>query len=550
MTVFLLLLMPAAMLWDRDETYYARAAVEMLETGNWLVPAFNGEVFAHKPPLAYWLMAASFSVFGENEFAARFVSAPAMGISLFLTFLIGRRLFSPRAGFVAMIALGLSVMTIYLGSAAMLDAVLLASICLSAWAWAELHAGDRRFWLFGSLFGIGIALSMLAKGPVGPAVIIPLVFFSWVFSPAATRPAFRHMVGLALISIVALGIFLGWAVPANLASGGEMLRIGLGKHVIGRAFQAMEGHGGSGWKGYLASLLVYVPVILIGFFPWTITLPAALSGFWRGLIGDRQARLFVWSWLVPTFVMFTLAATKLPHYILPAFPALALMAGAVAASPETVLREKRLSFWLQTGFWLNVAFTLATIGGVLALPALTGKAIGWPLAMAFAALLLAGLALVRRVQNRAGLFTGAMAQSAATLVFFLLAFWLLVPPAEPLIKLARPLGLAIGQAAAPADAVYADGYSEPGMVFYASLPASQPIRALPGDDAALAALLEAPPAMVLIAEESRFARINDLAGTRPFAIIGQFEARNPNAGMRNQKILLAKRAAIAANNGG
>jgi 4-amino-4-deoxy-L-arabinose transferase-like glycosyltransferase len=96
--LFLMVLMPATMLWDRDETLYARTAVEMLGSGNFIEPTFNGEVFAHKPPMIYWLMALSFAIFGENEFAARFISAPALAGSAFVTYLIGRRIYDFRVG--------------------------------------------------------------------------------------------------------------------------------------------------------------------------------------------------------------------------------------------------------------------------------------------------------------------------------------------------------------------------------------------------------------------------------------------------------------------
>ncbi len=79
--VFLITLMPTVMFWDRDEAFYARAAVEMLQSGNWILPTYNDAVFPDKPPLIYWLMMFFMSIFGQNELGARFASAPATAAS-------------------------------------------------------------------------------------------------------------------------------------------------------------------------------------------------------------------------------------------------------------------------------------------------------------------------------------------------------------------------------------------------------------------------------------------------------------------------------------
>lgn len=292
--LFLLALMPAHMLWDADEGYYARTAAEMLQSGDWLVPTYNGELFAHKPPLSFWLMAVSIWLFGEGEFAVRFFSAPAMAASAFLTFLIGRRLFDDCTGLWAMGILATSLMAVYLGFAAMLDAVLLFTVTLSIWAYVEMTMRPGRALLMTAIFGIGLYLSLLAKGPVGPAVVITMVAASWLILPRAERIPFRQGLGLAAVSLLALAAFLGWAIPADRASGGDLMAEGLGTHVFGRALAPMEGHGGSGPVGYLLTLPAYLPFLLLGFFPWIIHLPVALRSFAAGAIGERRARILLW----------------------------------------------------------------------------------------------------------------------------------------------------------------------------------------------------------------------------------------------------------------
>ena len=539
---FLLALMiPATTLWDRDEPLYARAAVEMAQTSSWLVPSFNGEVFAHKPPLIFWLMAFSVRIFGVNEFAVRIVSTVCLAGTGWLTFLIGRRLFGERAGFWAMSVFLTSLMSMYLGAAALLEALLLLWITWAIWAFVELLYRPRRWPVLIPVFGIALALSQLTKGPVGPAVVGALVVTTCWFSRKGIPLCWSHYLGLVFAAAASLGVFLLWAIPANAASGGEMTRMGLMTHVVGRALHPMEGHGGRGVAGYLATLLIYVPVVVAGFFPWTLHLPGAVSVLASGRIGSRLARTILWAWIGPAFLIFTVSATKLPHYIFPIFPALALATGAGLDA----FLDGRLSgndrVWFRRGIWffaplifsagiallIGPWFFLSPFKSVTAIPsALALLALGW-----FA---------LR--EERSGRFESA---SRALLWLFpaisLLVVWTIAPLLEPLMKISPAIAREVRRVVRPETPVYLMGYTEPSLVFYLNRPVNFPVKipAVPLEN--LAREFEQMPSFVLISTREYFAWASQLPLDPPLREVARFKAINTNAHAKQEEVIVSSR---------
>ena len=541
-------LTPATMLWDQDEGYYARTAAEMLQTGNWLIPTFNGELFAHKPPLSYWLLAISMAVFGANEFAARLPSAIALSGSAFLIFLIGRRMFNARVGWWAMAILSTALLPVYLGIAAMVDAPLLFSICLAIWAYVEMTWDRKRIWPMLAVFGLGVYLSLMVKGPVGPAVVITTVAASWLLLPAHQRVPFRYGVALAAASLAALLLFFLWAIPANRISGGDLLSQGVGIHVVGRALSAMEGHGGSGWAGYLATLPIYIPVLVLGFLPWTIHMPAAAHGLLTGWIGDRRERVVLWSWMTPTFVMFTLAATKLPHYIFPMFPAVALaVAAAIVATGEKDIAQTatgdRRYFWFRIGRWFYLLSGLAGSVIVAISPLLLPGVVGWPVALPLAGLLLAAHAFAARPQLAGRPLATSRAVLLVTPAVLFCLIWSLVPRIEPVIKAAKPMALEIAGAVEPQTRIYAQGYFEPSFIFYLDRPFDNPVLRIGESEAELDRVLADDGKIVLVTTRQWLEAAEARAGGRLFDVLFEHEALNVNRGARLQKLVAAVRGA-------
>jgi 4-amino-4-deoxy-L-arabinose transferase-like glycosyltransferase len=536
--LFLMTLMPTTMFWDRDEGFYARAAVEMMRSGHWIVPTYNDAVFAEKPPLIYWLMAGTMRLFGENDFGARFISAPATALSSLFIFLIGNRLFGRAAGIWAMLAFASSTLVIYLGATAMMDAVLITFICMSLWAYLAILQSPRYFLLKVFAFGVGIGLSMLTKGPVGPAVVIPVVAISWLLLKPGARPSFARMLVLAVAALCGLGIFLLWAIPANTMSGGAMMSSGFGVHVLGRALKPMEGHGGSGLWGYLATVPVYIPVILIGFMPATLFLPSALSALMRKGGMEPLPRLFLLSWIIPGFLLFSLAATKLPHYIVPIFPALALAMGAVIAGKAGTKAASA-----ATGRWLYLvmagSMAIALIGGAVFAPGLQLKLVLVVLGFATAAF---GYRISK--DFGAGLYARSMSTALiSVLVIMETLFVLIIPPLEPEIKISRPIADAIQKNFKFGTPVYSAGYLEPSLVFYLGWPVTQPIHRLAEDDAALKALLDNKDEKILIAVQKNFDALKAVDTTSRVTKVFETSAWNTNSGGDYQTVIVARIAA-------
>lgn len=536
--VFLMLLMPATQLWDRDETLYARTAVEMLGSGDWLLPTFNGTTFAHKPPLIYWLMASSISLFGNTEFAVRLPSAFGMAGACFFTFLIGARLFGPRAGLWSMAVLATAAMSVYLGAAAMLDAVLLLFITMVVWSFVEI-VHDRRNAIFHlPLAALVLTAAMLTKGPVGPAVTGGTVLLTWVLLPRESRPPLSVLFGFIVAGLVATGLFLVWALPANAASGGAMWDAGVLVHIIGRALAPMEGHGGSGPLGYVATLPVYIPVIVIGLFPWTIALPAAISALSRREIAAPCDRAVLWGWLLPTFVLFTLAATKLPHYVFPMFPALAVLIGATIEARRQGRLGVASEWWLKAGGWIYAAMVLGMLGAVVAAPTFL-PGLSWPAAIAFAvpAVVVALMVTLRQVSGR--IEPAAVLLALTSPLAFAALWWTIAPPAEAAVKISREIASEIRARNPDRLPVYGAGYMEPSLVYYLDLPAGEVVTPLPMSAEDRRRIVSGGPAFMVATEQALAALRAEFPATA-FEELAGWSALNLNAQGKGQRISLVR----------
>src|SRR5438270_1230164 len=158
----------APSLWDIDEGLNAEAAREMLESGNWIVPTFNGQPRTAKPALLYWLQVASYRRLGVTEFAARLPSALAALATVLLTYELGRRMFGGAAGLLAGVMVISCLQVCVLAHAATPDSLLLACLMLTFALFWEGYTADGRRWLMTT--GLGTGLAVLAKGPVGVAL--------------------------------------------------------------------------------------------------------------------------------------------------------------------------------------------------------------------------------------------------------------------------------------------------------------------------------------------------------------------------------------------
>jgi len=183
----------------------------------------------------------------------------------------------------------------------------------------------------------------------------------------------RYIPWLAVAFVAAFGLALIWAIPANNATHGEFYRLGIGLHVIERSETPLQHHGGN----FLLYEFYYPAVILFYFLPWTIFLPGMISALCGGRLGGRMGRAFLIGATVPTLVMMTIVQTKLPHYILPIWPALALAVAATVDAAERNALSARDLRWLRRGVWffapagILVALGLSIAPLILSVPGLT-----------------------------------------------------------------------------------------------------------------------------------------------------------------------------------
>ncbi len=321
----------------------------MMERGDYVVPYFNARYRFDKPPLTYWCQVASYRVFGENAFAARFPSAVAAALTALVLFAWGRRLQVAQAGWWAAIIFSLCLQTFMHAKAAVADMWLVLFVTLAFWAghelWREREKGTRGWWW---VFYLSLTFAFLAKGPIGWVPLGAVALQQW-FRPA---PHFRRRFLFVRGMLLVLGLVALWGVPALLRTHGEFFAIGIGRHVVGRSFGTMQGHGGK----WFLTLPFYFLTVFLSFAPWSVKLPWLTRRLWRG----RDALdLYLVVGIALVFLIFTLVKTKLPHYTLPAFPLLSLLLAR---------------HWLATGVNLR-RWSIATAATGLAL-----ALIGFPLA--------------------------------------------------------------------------------------------------------------------------------------------------------------------------
>jgi 4-amino-4-deoxy-L-arabinose transferase-like glycosyltransferase len=305
-----------------DEPRYTRVAVEMYRAGEWVTPTLRGEPWLEKSPLFYWLAGAAFRILGETEAAARLPSVLATLVLVFTTALVGARLYGSAAGLHAGFVAGLSVLPFAYGRAASMDVLLAAAVTASIGL-----LGLRLLGIAGRLSIVLAAvlagLAVLAKGPLG--LLLPLLVA--VGHVALTRE-WRWV--REILSPRALAAFLLVAAPWYAAilhdQGRRFVDVFLLGHNLQRFTSTVHNHPGPPWY--------YVPVLLAGVFPWS---GLAVPALWRTSPRASAADRFVVLWLVLPFVFFSLAGSKLPGYILPCVPPLAILTGRLA---DRLVRER------------------------------------------------------------------------------------------------------------------------------------------------------------------------------------------------------------------
>lgn len=337
---------------DETEPLFAEASRQMLVTGDWITPFFNGETRFDKPALIYWCQAIAYSIFGVNEWAVRLPSAlAALGlISLALYTIqwylaredyLEQKVRPTRRWLTA--ALGAAIMAlnpemIVWGRAGVSDMLLVgcmdsALLCFFlGYAQPSKSEVKARWYL---AFYILIAGAILTKGPVGivlPALIIG-IFLLYMGNAKEVLREMRPLTGLLII----LCLSLPWYVLVIWRNGENYINSFFGYHNVERFTSVVNRHS--------APWYFYFIIVLLGFAPYSVYLPLAMArlkfwqrNYWRSQERSSQLGLFAFFWFITIFGFFTIAVTKLPSYVLPLMPAAAIL---VALLWSDIIKDKR-----------------------------------------------------------------------------------------------------------------------------------------------------------------------------------------------------------------
>ena len=306
---------------EPDEGRYAEIPREMLELGDFITPHLNYVKYFEKPPLHYWLNALSFKIFGENEFAARFPGALMGLLTVLLTYHVGRRLFGRREGLLAALILGTSIGFIIQARIDIIDMTLTCTLSAAlAFFIVAAREGETRKGLYYHLFYLCAALAVLAKGLIGivfpGAIIFLFMLLTWNWR---LLKEMRLLTGIPLFLLVCAP----WFIMVSLKNPEFPHFFFIREHF--ERFTTTVHHRKKG-------IWFFVPILLGTMLPWSFFIPAAVRGVWRERrSAEGKTRLYLFIWAAFIFLFFSISDSQLEPYILPIFPALALLMGSVYA---------------------------------------------------------------------------------------------------------------------------------------------------------------------------------------------------------------------------
>jgi 4-amino-4-deoxy-L-arabinose transferase-like glycosyltransferase len=441
---------------DRDEPRFAQASKQMIESGDLIDIRFQDEARHKKPVGIYWLQVAvvkAATAIGVPDAIHKielyripsFMGALA---SMLFTYLIGLRLMSARAAFLAAALFGATILIGVEARLAKTDAVLAATIIASMLVLAEARFGGRdqlpTLWWVGFWFALGIGI--LVKGPITPLIVAFAALGTALFGGEGFGFLRKLQARKGILIVIAM--VLPWFIAIMVKSGGSFLADSVGQDMLAKVAQGQESHG--------APPGTYMAVFAGTAWPLAPFFFLAIPFIWRARSNPRL--VFLLSWALPMWVIFEIVPTKLPHYVLPLYPALALATGLAL---EHMSAPKR---------WLSKAIPV-----LLPLPVLI-LAVGVPIAgfvmarsIPYIATALLVIALVPAFYAMRALWQGAVERAVplaclASLVIAVAAFRFALPGFEP-IRLSPRLALAIEGLNCQDPALATTVYREPSLVF-------------------------------------------------------------------------------------
>ena len=496
-------------LWDNSETVYSEVGREILLTHDWVVMHVNGAAWFVQPPLFFWIGALCAQLFGTTAFAFRLPAALAtiaMGGALgYAT----ARVAGARAGTIAAIVLSTCLMQAIVGRLAIMDALLDLFVTIAILCWFRAFAPHRPAGDAGARGAafvggtLALALGTLAKGPVAPVVVVLVIgvwlVWEWRSGAALGRPRLFAAVPAVLLFAA---IIAPWFVLEAQRVGPEAAHELIGHYTIGRYTGVIENQRGPWWY--------YVPVLILGFFPWIAFVPAATARVLdaaRTREGSLERLALVWA-IVP-IVFFSFAQTKLPNYIALALPAFAIVVGLWFDRLADAV-GRRAAIWSAATIPLFVGLLGIAIAVFIRTNHLeSATAVIDPPAAIFGVVMLIGslATVVAIAQSRWTPFAPyVLGATAAALVLFIA---IVGEPAADALKPIPPLAAAIDAQRGPRSAIAIRGVAGSYALIFYTLP---PVLDVDDqNDAAFVAALCANPDLYLVTHAADIPKLTQLA---------------------------------------
>lgn len=363
---------------EPDEGRYAEIPREMLESGDFITPFLNYVKYFEKPPLIYWLNAFSMKLFGQNEFAARLPSALCGVLTILFVYHLGRTLFGRRQGMVAALILGSSAGFMIQNRMILTDIPL--TFCLTAALGCFILAardGERRAGLYYHLFYVFSALAVLAKGLIGMVLPGGVIFFHILLTRRwRLLREMRLPTGLFLFFLVGAP----WFVLVSLKNP-EFARFFFIHEHFERFLTKVHGRYQPLW--------FFIPILLVGMLPWSALIPSSFRGVWKDRRNSGgESRLYLAIWFILIFLFFSKSNSKLIPYILPVYPAAALL---IADMIVRTLEGESRQLWIPAGVMAGLMMIVGVAG--MAAPPFVPDGVLTP----FAGVLIGGLFFVQGV---------------------------------------------------------------------------------------------------------------------------------------------------------
>lgn len=437
--------------FDRDEARFVQASKQMVQSGDYIDIYFQDQPRHKKPVGIYWLQSASVQLTGavDKIWAYRVPSLLAGIIAVLATAAVGARLFTPGAGLLAGAILATTLLLGVESRMAKTDATLLASCMLALYGliyayWAARNGESVPKWV-AAIFWAGISLGLIVKGPlVLLAIAGPLAFGSYKNHGLGWLKPLHPLWGL----LATLAIVLPWVIAITLKTDGAFWGASVGQDLLAKVGSAQESHG--------APPSYYLLTSLITFWPWTPLLVVVLWALRRELRHNEKLHLLL-AWIIPFWLVFELIPTKLLHYTMPTFPALALILAYALTTTPALLSERQTRLGLRLMALLGITLNIALLGATVHFGGPVLAAITCAL---FALVLLVGLQVLK-AHPRMTVTSGALAL-ALTLI---LGFGHILPNLNPIWMSRTAHALIAPHRNLCPGPVASIGYLEPSLVF-------------------------------------------------------------------------------------